>query len=214
MRALAVTAVILYHLEWGCPGGYLGVDVFFVLSGYLITSLILRQVTEGTFSPRSCGSLPRAQMWAAYRDNPRYFQSVEKLLQELSSRGIRTWIVQDNSWPLDDVPKMLIRAHFRGRPLESLIIPRVYVTSQKRQAEPIYPSKLPGITVVDSLTCLSEGEVYPYYRDGHAWYRDVSHLSDAGAERLRPLFEAILREIPAAPRARSAVSSSVSPPNE
>lgn len=44
LRALAVTAVVVYHLgaSW-LPGGYLGVDVFLVVSGYLITSLLLAE---------------------------------------------------------------------------------------------------------------------------------------------------------------------------
>ena len=51
LRAIAVLAVVLHHLSASLvPGGYVGVDVFFVISGYLITSIISREMAEGRFT--------------------------------------------------------------------------------------------------------------------------------------------------------------------
>ena len=51
LRALAIIPVILFHAEIGIlSAGYLGVDVFFVVSGYLITSIILSELEKGDFS--------------------------------------------------------------------------------------------------------------------------------------------------------------------
>lgn len=51
MRAIAVAAVVLYHaFPTLLPGGFIGVDVFFVISGFLITNLIIGQAKEGKFS--------------------------------------------------------------------------------------------------------------------------------------------------------------------
>lgn len=51
LRALALLPVILYHTGLEVfSGGYVGVDVFFVISGYLITSLIILQIRIGEFS--------------------------------------------------------------------------------------------------------------------------------------------------------------------
>ena len=51
LRAIAVLAVILYHFNptW-LPGGFIGVDIFFVISGYFIIGIIMREMTEGKFS--------------------------------------------------------------------------------------------------------------------------------------------------------------------
>lgn len=51
LRTIAVIPVILFHLGYSwVNGGYFGVDVFFVISGYLITSIIFKEITSGTFS--------------------------------------------------------------------------------------------------------------------------------------------------------------------
>ena len=61
LRAIAVISVIIYHTQikiFGYQpfkGGFIGVDIFFVISGYLITSIILNELLiNGSFSfPRS-----------------------------------------------------------------------------------------------------------------------------------------------------------------
>jgi inner membrane trans-acylase len=53
LRAVAVLSVIIFHLNnrW-LPGGFLGVDIFFVISGFLITNIILSEIQNGSFSFR------------------------------------------------------------------------------------------------------------------------------------------------------------------
>ncbi|MBU3898728.1 MAG: acyltransferase [Gammaproteobacteria bacterium] len=51
LRALAVLSVVIYHVSpQSLPGGFLGVDIFFVISGYLISLIVFRDQTAGKFN--------------------------------------------------------------------------------------------------------------------------------------------------------------------
>ena len=51
LRAISILAVVLFHAGFGVgEGGYVGVDVFFVISGFLITTLILNGLAKGSFT--------------------------------------------------------------------------------------------------------------------------------------------------------------------
>lgn len=51
LRAWAVVAVLLFHFSLiGLPGGFIGVDIFFVISGYLMTAIVVSKLEKGSFS--------------------------------------------------------------------------------------------------------------------------------------------------------------------
>ena len=50
LRAIAVLAVVAFHFEAPVYGGFVGVDIFFVISGFLITGIIQSELQSGTFS--------------------------------------------------------------------------------------------------------------------------------------------------------------------
>ena len=50
LRGLAVLAVVAYHAQLPLPGGFVGVDMFFVISGWVVTNTVIRQVSGNSFS--------------------------------------------------------------------------------------------------------------------------------------------------------------------
>lgn len=81
LRALAALLVVLYHLWPGqLPGGYVGVDIFFVISGFLITSHLLREIDRD-------GHIAFAHFWAR-----RARRLLPAALSVIAVSGFATWL--------------------------------------------------------------------------------------------------------------------------
>ncbi|GHC08682.1 acyltransferase family protein [Cerasicoccus arenae] len=65
LRAVAILAVVAFHADIGVGGGYIGVDVFFVISGFLITKIIYEQMRIGAFSILGFLSRRIRRIWPA-----------------------------------------------------------------------------------------------------------------------------------------------------
>jgi len=117
LRAIAVLSVVIFHLnkQW-LPGGFVGVDVFFVISGFLITSIILRECSAGTFTMRNFlvrrirRILPAstAVILASLLAGLAFYdaESLQKLGAQalfscFSAANVHMWIASQDYWVLD-----------------------------------------------------------------------------------------------------------------
>ncbi|WP_081005688.1 acyltransferase family protein [Trabulsiella odontotermitis] len=76
LRALAVLFVVLFHFGLGFPGGFVGVDVFFAISGYLIGGHIYQSKLEDDFS------------WGQF-----YVRRIKRILPALIAVVVAVWLV-------------------------------------------------------------------------------------------------------------------------
>lgn len=102
LRAVAALLVVLFHLWPGSlSGGYIGVDVFFVISGFLITSHLLREAGSG-------GSIRLGRFWAR-----RARRLLPSALLVLAATAILTWIF---------VPEIYFEQYFTGIAASALYV--------------------------------------------------------------------------------------------
>ncbi len=98
LRGVAVAAVVAYHLQLGwATGGYLGVDLFFVLSGFLITTLLLEEwVGAASHRPRRVLGASRPAVAAGALPGGRRAGAVSAVQRGLRRGRARTvW----STWP-------------------------------------------------------------------------------------------------------------------
>lgn len=134
LRAVAVLAVMGYHFNVGPGGGFLGVDLFFVISGFVITRLLLRQKSAGTLKMRSFYAhrvrrlLPAllcvllvVQLWVWAADLPAMHSTVDS--QTLAALGffgnwytifadVDYWSVLPSETPLNHLWSLAVEEQF------------------------------------------------------------------------------------------------------
>ena len=123
LRAIAVLSVIVFHI-WpdALPGGFVGVDIFFVISGYLITLQILRDLASGQFSiggfyrrrikriaPAMMAMLLATIIAAEFLLRPADAEAVSRsgLWSLLSLANVYFWLSEDESYfaaSTDEIP--------------------------------------------------------------------------------------------------------------
>jgi peptidoglycan/LPS O-acetylase OafA/YrhL len=80
LRALAALLVLIYHADW-IPGGYIGVDIFYVISGYLITGLLVRELNN-------TGTVALASFYAG-----RFRRLLPSSFVVILSTGVAGWLL-------------------------------------------------------------------------------------------------------------------------
>lgn len=112
LRAVAILLVLMCHTaRFVLPGGWVGVDVFFVLSGYLITSILLRELREtgrvdlGAFYVRrACRLLPALALLCAFQLVRSWFSPNGQEIREATLVGalyLENWNNVYQWWPFD-----------------------------------------------------------------------------------------------------------------
>lgn len=102
LRAIAVLLVILFHADLLFPGGFIGVDIFFVISGYLITAQILTHIASNSFSfidffsRRICRLLPALQVMVLFTLFLGYFLQLPTSYKELANSACYQQILSAN----------------------------------------------------------------------------------------------------------------------
>lgn len=112
LKGVAIIAVVLYHAGW-CKSGYLGVDVFLVLNGYLVVPQVINQIEEGRFNYFSflekkifrllplvlviCGLSMAVGYWGMLPNDYRYL-SEETIASSLFVNNILQSITTQNYW--------------------------------------------------------------------------------------------------------------------
>lgn len=205
LRALAIVPVILFHANVvGFTGGFLGVDIFFVISGYLITSLIERDLDKNRFSivnfylRRFRRILPALLVMVSLTIIPAYFLMIPDDLENygeslvatsLSANNILLYLTQDY-FAMGAEFKPLIHTWSLGVEEQyyfaiPLLMSLAYSIGRKRSVTIL----IAAVSIVSLGVCVWASHANPnanfYLIFSRAWELGAGALAALGEPRLR-----------------------------
>ncbi|PYE35727.1 peptidoglycan/LPS O-acetylase OafA/YrhL [Rhizobium sp. PP-F2F-G38] len=188
LRATAVTAVVLHHAGVPfLPGGFLGVDIFFVISGYLITAIIVRELESGTFSLTAfydrrvrrilpallvmlTATIPFAWIWMIPIDFKAYAQS---LLSSLFSYSNIHFATKDGYFAPDMDRAPLLHTWSLAVEEQFYLLFPIFVVFLTRTRRNVLVPAIVGIFTLSFLLCLVGARSFPtinfYFLTSRAW---------------------------------------------
>ncbi|MEK7433226.1 MAG: acyltransferase [Cyanobacteriota bacterium] len=178
LRAIAVLSVILYHFGY-LPNGYLGVDIFFVISGYLITKIIFKEVIENKFSitqfylrrirriiPLVLFTTSIALIIASFVMLPDDLDNLSQsvIATNFFANNILLLITTGNYWNIVNEYKPLMHTWSLGIEEQFyLIYPLIFLTFQKKRIRWILPILLLLTIISMTMFISSSDEAYKFY---------------------------------------------------
>lgn len=173
LRGIAVLLVLFYHAELvGVPAGYLGVDIFFVVSGFLITGLIKNQIEQGSFSfmsfyyRRAKRLLPPAYFVILVTIITAQFFLTEPAIAELKSQVIgaitftANFVLWGQSGYFDGASETKALLHFWSLAIEEqyyMVMPAFLVFMPRR----LWPAAMLALTIISLALCIAFVSYYP-----------------------------------------------------
>lgn len=185
LRAFAVISVVLFHLGF-LPNGYLGVDIFFVISGYLITSIIFDKAEKGEFSiwdfyqrrirriiPLLLFTTSLALIIGIYLMLP---DDLDNLAQSVfasnfSANNILMYITSSDYWSVKNEYKPLMHTWSLGVEEQYyLIYPFIFLFLQGEKSKYIQPSLILLTIISFSFFFLSDSSAQKFYLLHHRFF--------------------------------------------
>ncbi len=189
LRAIAVSAVVLFHAFPGAiAGGFVGVDIFFVISGFLISSHIFKDLQAGRFSFASFYAKRVIRIFPALLkeyDKGAFAANLEKTVAALLAANKQVYL-------LTDIPQFGFdpqRCKYQ-RPLSGDVkcdMPYEQVQAQWGEygaAMVSVQQNYPAVRLLDLNRPFCTAEICSMARDKLLFYRDNNHLNVVGSQYL------------------------------